>query len=115
MSEGGLEPPRPIRTLGPQPSASANSATPTRAPGVYVPGGSGQQPGESDRGDGERQPHDHRQAIEIPLGERRPAQRRGAHPSAEHVGQTAAPPGVEQDQPDQSERDDDVKDDDDGK
>jgi ABC-type lipoprotein export system ATPase subunit len=29
VSEGGLEPPRPIRALGPQPSASANSATPT--------------------------------------------------------------------------------------
>ena len=29
VSEGGLEPPRPYRTLGPQPSASANSATPT--------------------------------------------------------------------------------------
>src|SRR4029453_5782661 len=29
VSEGGLEPPRPIRALGPQPSASAYSATPT--------------------------------------------------------------------------------------
>lgn len=29
VSEGGLEPPRPYRALGPQPSASANSATPT--------------------------------------------------------------------------------------
>jgi integrase len=32
VSEGGLEPPRPIRALGPQPSASAYSATPTWAP-----------------------------------------------------------------------------------
>jgi hypothetical protein len=29
VSEGGLEPPRPMRALGPQPSASAYSATPT--------------------------------------------------------------------------------------
>ena len=29
VSEGGLEPPRPYRALGPQPSASTNSATPT--------------------------------------------------------------------------------------
>jgi hypothetical protein len=31
VSEGGLEPPRPMRALGPQPSASAYSATPTWA------------------------------------------------------------------------------------
>ncbi len=30
VSEGGLEPPRAMRPLGPQPSASAYSATPTR-------------------------------------------------------------------------------------
>src|SRR5262245_5282167 len=29
VSEGGLEPPRPYRAPGPQPGASANSATPT--------------------------------------------------------------------------------------
>ena len=30
VSEGGLEPPRPIRALAPQASASANSATRTQ-------------------------------------------------------------------------------------
>src|SRR5262247_1775735 len=37
VSEGGLEPPRPNRAPGPQPGASANSATPT-----WPPGGPGQ-------------------------------------------------------------------------
>ena len=27
MRRGGIEPPRPLRALGPQPSASTNSAT----------------------------------------------------------------------------------------
>ena len=37
VSERGLEPPRAISSLGPQPSASTNSATPTwTAPGVYI-------------------------------------------------------------------------------
>jgi Phage integrase family len=34
VSEGGLEPPRPMRALGPQPSASAYSATPTCSKGA---------------------------------------------------------------------------------
>ena len=36
VSEGGLEPPRPHRALGPQPSASTNSATPTEQPAKYT-------------------------------------------------------------------------------
>src|SRR5829696_7786532 len=36
VSEGGLEPPRPYRALGPQPSASTNSATPTEQPAEYT-------------------------------------------------------------------------------
>ena len=39
VSERGLEPPRGITPLGPQPSASANSATPTWGRGVYVGSG----------------------------------------------------------------------------
>ena len=35
VSERGLEPPRAVRPLGPQPSASANSATPTWGGAVY--------------------------------------------------------------------------------
>src|ERR687894_84419 len=38
VSEGGLEPPRPDRALGPQPSASTNSATPTEKPLEYSVG-----------------------------------------------------------------------------
>src|SRR5919107_5315378 len=36
VSEGGLEPPPPYRGLGPQPSASTNSATPTKQPAEYT-------------------------------------------------------------------------------
>ena len=36
VSEGGLEPPPPYRGLGPQPSASTNSATPTGQPAEYT-------------------------------------------------------------------------------
>ena len=36
VSEGGLEPPPPYRGLGPQPSASTNSATPTWQPAEYT-------------------------------------------------------------------------------
>src|SRR5215204_826749 len=36
VSEGGLEPPPPYRGLGPQPSASTNSATPTGWPAEYT-------------------------------------------------------------------------------
>ena len=77
VSEGGLEPPRPIRTLGPQPSASANSATPTcgkhRTDRPDAEVRLAQQEGQHDGGDEERHCDGHRDAIQVPFGKCRSA------------------------------------------
>ena len=61
VSEGGLEPPRPIRALGPQPSASAYSATPTwwgitigPAPRPRQPASGREQQAQPDHGEASR-------------------------------------------------------------
>jgi hypothetical protein len=101
-----------FRTLGPQPSASAYSATPTwmrastLARAFARPNESIHQQAESHRAKHKYEGDDDRDPIQIPFGCCR-AERRGAS-AAQHVGQATAPTAVQQNEHDQHENREDI-------